>query len=123
MEKTTIFENLKCWQSSKKLLMSVHSVSHTGRLSSQFFLKNHLRRRSIQAMSLIAHGIHKSNMEFVLSLQDSNRSIAELKCMLALLADQNLLATERMHEVVHQIASETESHTIELIAWLQNSNR
>jgi hypothetical protein len=43
--------------------------------------------------------------------------------MLLLMADLNFLATEKMHEVVHQIASETESHTIELIAWLQNSNR
>ena len=123
MEKTTIFENLKCWQSSKKLLMSVHAVSHTGKLSSQFFLKNHLRRKSIHAMSLIADGIHKPGMEFISSLQASNHSIVELKCMITLLADLNFLATEKMHEVVQQIASETESHTIELIAWLQNSNR
>jgi four helix bundle protein len=107
----------------KKLLMSVHAVSHTGKLSTQFFLKNDLRRKSIQAMSLIADGMNKTNLQFISSLRASNRSIAELKCMLTLLADQNFLATEKMHEVVHQIASETESHTIELITWLQNSNR
>jgi four helix bundle protein len=123
MEKTTIFENLKCWQSSRKLLMTVNSVSKTGKIANDFFLKSHLKRKAVLAMGSIAEGFDKlSSREFIIDLNYSQRSVVELKCMLELFADQNLLATERMHEIVHQVADEATSHTIDLIAYLQSNN-
>jgi four helix bundle protein len=123
MEKTTIFENLKCWQASRKLLMMVNSVSNAGKLSNEFFLKNHIKRKAVLAMTMIAEGFDKaSSTAFISHLNSSQLSIAELKCFLTLFADQDLLVAHHSHDLVHQTANETNSCTVDLIAYLQSNN-
>jgi four helix bundle protein len=122
MEKTVIFRNLKCWQAARRLIQTVYSVSECEQLSEKYFLKSQLKRKAVLAMSTIAEGFDKtSNDEFILYLTSSQRSIAEIKCMSRLLADQKLIATQNINETVHHIANDTHAHNEELISFLQNN--
>jgi four helix bundle protein len=123
MEKAAIFRNLKCWQAARRLVQTVHAVSECEKLSEKYFLKSQLKRKAVLAMSTIAEGFDKiSNNEFILYLNSSQRSVAEIKCMSQLLADRQFIATQNINEIVHQMANDTHTHTEELISFLQENN-
>lgn len=123
MEKAAIFRNLKCWQAARRLVQTVYAVSECEKLSDRYFLKSQLKRKAVLAMSTIAEGFDKtSNDEFILYLNSSLRSVAEIKCMSRLLADQQLITTQNINATVHQIANDTHMHTEDLILFLQDNS-
>jgi four helix bundle protein len=123
MEKAAIFRNLKCWQAVRRLVQTVHAVSECEKLSEKYFLKSELKRKAVMAMSTIAEGFDKtSNDEFIFYLNSSLRSVAEIKCMSQLLADQEFITTQNINVMVRHIANDTHTHTEDLISFLQDNN-
>jgi four helix bundle protein len=121
MKKAPI-KNLKCWQASRQLVTTVHSISENEKLANHFFLKSSLKRKAVLAMSNIAEGFDRtSKEEFILHLNSTQRAVAEIKCMAQLLADQNYIETDKINMVINLIANDTHTCTGELISFLQNN--
>jgi four helix bundle protein len=119
--KATPFENLKCWQASRKLVSTVYAVSETQNLASEFFIKNQLKRASLKAMTSIAEGFDRmSSEEFISHLNSSKSAVVEIKCMLNLLLDMEYITEERINDFIHQVADDTRNCTVDLISYLQN---
>ncbi|HOX82434.1 MAG TPA: four helix bundle protein [Chryseolinea sp.] len=66
MSKVSRFEDLMCWQASRKLVREVYSLADQGRLSKDFDTKIQFKGAALSSMNNIAEGFGKfSTKEFI----------------------------------------------------------
>lgn len=120
MGKINRFEELRCWQASRKLVNQIYQISESGKLGRDFDTKSQLRRAALSSMNNIAEGFGKfSNKEFIRYLDISQSSALEVKSMLYVLYDMNYEAEEKLVEL-HSLVDEVRSLTLGFIKYLRS---
>jgi four helix bundle protein len=121
MSKVNRFEDLKCWQAARKLVMEIYGVSETGKLLRDFDTKSQIKRAALSSMSNIAEGFGKfSNKEFIRYLDIAQSSILEVKSILYVLHDMNYLVAEKIAQL-HLLTDDARALTLGLIKYLRKS--
>lgn len=119
MSKVTRFEDLKCWQASRKLVNEIFVVSETGKLLKDYDTKSQIRRAALSSMSNIAEGFGEfSNKEFIRYLDIAQSSALEVKRILYILLDMNYLSAEKINEL-QKAVDDTRSLALALIRYLR----
>lgn len=123
MSKVNRFEDLRCWQASRKLVGNVYRLAETGRLSKDFETKGQLKRAALSSMNNIAEGFGKfSNKEFIRYLDTAQSSALEIKSILYVLSDMEYLTRDKIEEL-HNLCNETRSLTLALIKYLRSKEK
>lgn len=123
MSKVSKFEDLKCWQSARKLVKEIYSISEHGRLAKDFDTKSQFKRAALSSMNNIAEGFGKfSRKEFIKYLDTSQSSALEIKSILYVLSDLNYLTEDKIAEI-RQMADDTRNLTLALIRYLRNKEQ
>ena len=97
------FEDLECWQNSRKFVQLIYKLSKKEMFKNDFELVGQVRKSSISSMANIAEGFHRnSNKDFMKFLDYARASVAESvsHCYAAL--DQNYITEKEMDEVNKQ---------------------
>lgn len=117
MGKINRFEELRCWQASRKLVKEIYRMSESGKLSRDFDTKSQLRRAALSSMNNIVEGFDKfSNREFIRYLDISQSSALEVKSMLYVLFDMKYEAEEKLAEL-HLLIDEVRNLTLGFIKY------
>jgi len=120
MSKINRFEDLRCWQASRKLVSMIYGMAESGKLMKDYDTKSQIKRAALSCMSNIADGFGKfSNKEFIRYLDIAQRSALEVKSILYVLPDMNYLMEEKINEL-HQLIDETRGLTLALIKYLRS---
>ena len=86
------FEDLECWQKSRKLTSKVYQVTSAGEFARDFALKNQIRKASISMLSNIAEGFERGgDKEFLQFLAIAKGSCGEVRAQLYVALDQAYL--------------------------------
>ena len=120
MSKINRFEDLRCWQASRKLVSMIYGMAESGKLMKDYDTKGQIKRAALSSMSNIAEGFGKfSNKEFIRYLDIAQSSALEVKSILYVLMDMNYLMAEKINEL-HQLIDETRGLTLALIKYLRS---
>ncbi len=94
------FEDIISWQKSKILALEIYKIFGD---SNDFGFKNQIQRAAISVMNNIAEGFErKTNKEFKYFLFVSKGSVAEVRSMLHLAKDLNMIDEEKFSELYKQ---------------------
>jgi len=103
MAKVERFEDLICWQMSRKLVREVYAMSADGALSKDVGTRDQLRRAILSVMNNIAEGFARySKKEFLLFLNHAQSSAAEMKSMLYVCEDLSYFSEENSKKLRQQ---------------------
>jgi four helix bundle protein len=119
MSKINRFEDLKCWQASRKLVNEIYTLAEIGKLSKDYDTKSQIKRAALSTMSNIAEGFGKfSNKEFIRYLDTAQSSALEVKSILYVLSDMNYVIEEKCNEL-HQLTDDMRNLTLAFIRYLR----
>jgi four helix bundle protein len=94
------FEDIEAWQKARELTRSIYQVSKAGVFSSDFGLRDQIRRASTSVMSNIAEGFERSGTgEFVQFLAIAKGSVGEVKSQLYVAVDQEYLSKKTFDQL------------------------
>jgi four helix bundle protein len=86
------FESLRIWHEARRLAKCVYEASNSGRFSTDFGLRDQIRRAAISIMSNIAEGFERrGDREFAHFLRIASGSAGEVRSQLYLAEDVGLL--------------------------------
>ena len=120
MSKINRFEDLWCWQASRKLVSMSYGIAESGKLLGDYDTKSQIKRAALSCMNNIAEGFGKfSNKEFIRYLDIAQSSALEVKSILYVLMDMNYLMVEKINEI-HQLIDDTRALTRALIKYLRS---
>jgi len=95
MSKVDVFEDLRAWKDSRKLVKSVYELSSSGELAREYVLKNQMRRAVVSIMANIAEGFERGgNREFLQFLAIAKGSAGELRSHLYAAYDLDFLQSD-----------------------------
>lgn len=111
------FEDLECWQLSRKLVNSVFDVCDAGKLARDFDLRSQFRRAALSSMNNIAEGFgrRKSQLEFIRFLDYAQGSCCEVRSITYVLEDRNYLEVEKI-ALIRDQSEKVKIKTLSLIA-------
>ena len=119
MSKVNRFEELKCWQASRKLVTEIYCIAENGKLLKDYDTRSQIKRAALSSMSNIAEGFGKfSNKEFIRYLDIAQSSVLEVKSILYVLQDMNYLIEEKINEL-HLLTDDVRALTLGLIKYLR----
>ncbi len=97
MEKYQQFEDLRVWQSAQELYKLTSKLFND---SKQFFFRDQILRAALSVSNNIAEGFErKSNKEWIYFLYVAKGSCGEVRSMLYLAEDQNMINKIEKEEV------------------------
>lgn len=101
------FEEIESWKKARELTKQVYRVSKKAPFSSDFSLRDQIRRAAVSVMSNIAEGFDRSGTgEFVQFLATAKGSAAEVRCQLYVALDQNYIDEDEFGNL-SSLASDT----------------
>jgi four helix bundle protein len=119
MAKVTKFEDLKCWQLARALVMLVFQACEEGKLAKDFETRGQIKRAALSAMNNIAEGFGRfGNKDFIRFLDISQSSAIEVKSITYALEDMNYLSQTRIN-LIREKAEETKNTTLAFIRYLR----
>ncbi len=99
MATITRFEELDAWQTARDLANLVYDLSDDDPFSSDFGLRDQIRRASVSVMSNIAEGFNSRTQKVFIDLLGRARgSAAEVQSQLYLARDQDYISQEGFNE-------------------------
>ena len=99
MATITRFEELDAWQTARDLANLVYDLSDDDPFSSDFGLRDQIRRASVSVMSNIAEGFNSRTQKVFIDLLGRARgSAAEVQSQLYLARDQDYIRQEEFSE-------------------------
>jgi four helix bundle protein len=117
------FEDLEAWQEARALTSRIYAVTSSGAFSTDFPLRNQIRRSAISIACNIAEGFDRFNpREFRHFLSISKASCAELRAQLYLALDQNYLDEDALNALMDQ-SDKIGRQLSNLMVHLQNQAR
>ncbi|MCB9053275.1 MAG: four helix bundle protein [Lewinellaceae bacterium] len=123
MEKVTRFEELRCWQAARILVRKVFMYTTTGELAKDRDTRSQVRRAALSVMNNIAEGFNRfSDKEKIRFLEISASSGTEVKSMLYLFEDLNLLPKETIEELRSE-TDKTINQTFGFIRYLKSKDK
>jgi four helix bundle protein len=116
------FEDLQCWQESRKLTNMVYDAIRQSRsFQKDYRLKDQCVGAAISVMGNIPEGfVRRSNREFIQFLFISLSSAAELQSHMYVAMDQNYV-TQEIFDNIYQQADKTAKMISGLITYLRNN--
>ena len=119
MAKVTKFEDLKCWQLARELVMLVFQACEEGKLAKDFETRGQIKRAALSVMNNIAEGFGRfGNKDFIRFLDISQSSAIEVKSITYALEDMNYLSQTRIN-LIREKAEETKNTTLAFIRYLR----
>ena len=89
------FEALDVWQRSRELANLIYSFSKKGTFSSDFGLRDQIRRAAVSIMSNIAEGFESNTQQtFIKYLGYAKASAGEVRAQLYIVKDQGYISGE-----------------------------
>jgi len=117
------FEEIEAWKLGRKLTQMIYEVTTKGAFSSDFGLRDQIRRASGSIMHNIAEGFDGgSNKEFIKFLRYSQRSCSEVQSELYIALDQNYISSVQFKQL-YDLALQVHSKIGGFIAYLLKSER
>ena len=94
------FEDIQAWQEGRKLLGQIYEVVELKPFSTDFELKNQIKRASISILANIAEGFGRGgNKEFLYFLSIAGGSAREVQSLLYVALDQEYLNKDTFKEL------------------------
>ena len=122
MTKVRRFEDLICWQKSRKLADSIHQLTRGAEFAKDFRLCNQILDAAGSVMHNIAEGSDSvTDPEFIRFLKIARRSGSEVQSELYLALDRRYITETDLKQVYEQV-DETKRLINGLIAYLRKSN-
>jgi four helix bundle protein len=119
MAKVTRFEDLKCWQLARELVLLVFKASEEGKLAKDFETRGQIKRAALSSMNNIAEGFGRySSKDFIRFLDFSQSSSIEVKSITYALEDMQYLSETRI-KLIREKAEETKNSTLAFIRYLR----
>ena len=122
--KITRFEDLQCWQESRKLVTMVYEAIRSSRsFENVYRLKDQSIGAAISVMGNIPEGfVRRSNREFIQFLFISVSSAAELQSHMYVALDQRYV-TRDIFDLIYQQADKTAKMISGLITYLRENEK
>lgn len=100
MPKIERFEEIKAWQLSRDLVLSVYQASGKGPFATDYALRDQIRRASVSVMSNIAEGFEReSDKELKRFLYMAKGSAGEVRSQLFVALDLGYLTTDQFADL------------------------
>lgn len=100
MAKIEKYEDLRCWQQSRKLVNYVYELIEKPALKNEFALSDQLKRAGISVMTNIAEGFTRYHKrDFIRFLDYAQSSAQEVKSLLYIIADREIADIKEVKEV------------------------
>ena len=116
------FEEMQCWQKARELTNKIYQASNRVPFSSDFALKDQIRKAAVSVMSNIAEGFDRGGTsEFIHFLAIAKGSASEVRCQLYVAVDQAYIDREEFLQL-KALATETGRMTGGLMKYLRTSN-
>ena len=123
MSKITRFEDLESWQLSRVFVKDIFLFMNDLEVRKEYELKGQLKKASLSIMNNIAEGFGRySRNDFVRFLDYSSGSSSEVKSMLYLMEDLEMLKNEKAEEFKERVDL-IQSKVLGLIRYLTKENK
>ncbi len=100
MAKIDKYEDLQCWQKSRKLVNCVFDLIETPSMKNEYALADQLKRASISVMTNIAEGFNRYHKkDFIRFLDYAQSSAQEVKSLLYIVADRKMADNGKVEEI------------------------
>ncbi len=110
------FEDLRAWQSARKLVSSVYAATRQEPFARDFGLRDQIQRAAVSTMSNIAEGFESgTDGDFSRFLAYARASAAEVQSLLYVALDAGYLSRENF-ETLYRLAEETKALSGGLLA-------
>jgi len=94
------FEDIKAWQKARMMTCRVYGITAEGVFSSDYSLRDQIRRASVSIMANIAEGFgRQSKREFANFLNIARGSTTEVQSHLYVALDLNLIKAEQFEDL------------------------
>lgn len=104
MSKIESFEDLRSWQKAHKFVLKIYSITKSLPSEEKYVLTSQIRRASISIPANIAEGMGRNSLkELIRFLYIARGSAEELKSLLLIVKDLELLEIEVMEEMLDEI--------------------
>jgi four helix bundle protein len=117
------FEELDVWKNGKKFTVLIYKVTNSKTFSSDFSLRDQLRRASVSIISNIAEGFERNgNKEFIRFLKIAKGSAGEIRAQLYIAFELDYISNsefKELYEEINLISKQLSS----LITYLRNSEQ
>lgn len=114
------FEEIEAWQLSRELVKEMYQVFDEQSIKKEFELKSQFKKANLSIMNNIAEGYGRfSNADFVKFLDYSSGSASEVKSMLYLMEDLELLSYSNSNEYRRRVDI-IQSKVLGLIKYLRH---
>jgi four helix bundle protein len=98
------FEELDVWKNGKKFTVLIYKVSNSKTFSSDFSLRDQLRRASVSIISNIAEGFERNgNKEFIRFLKIAKGSAGEIRAQLYIAFELDYISNSEFKELYGEI--------------------
>lgn len=116
------FEDLKCWQKSKLLALTIYKLTNNSEsFSKDYGLKDQIRRASVSAPSNIAEGFERNgNKEFIQFVSIAKGSLGEVRTQL-LIAHELSYINKTEFESCNSLALEAGKLCSGLLTYLKST--
>ena len=113
------FEDLEIWQLARELVKMIYEISNRTPFSTDYGLKDQIRRSSVGVMNNISEGFESRTVKlFIDYLGRSKGSCGETRSVLHVALDQNYI-TETEFNYLLQQCEKISSKTLRLIQYLE----
>ncbi len=113
------FEDIQSWQKARILSNQVYDLTDEGKFSSDFELRNQIRRAAGSVMHNIAEGFDAGyDPEFIRFLKTARRSASEVQSQLYLSLDRSYISEDDLRNI-YDNATETKKLINGLITYLK----
>ena len=122
-KKVSKFEDLDCWIAARELVKEIYKISNEGKLAKDWDTRSQFRRAALSIMNNIAEGFARyHDKEFIRFLDFAQSSAAEVKSMLYVFEDVELLEKDKVDRL-HKMTDKVRNLTLGLIRYLKNKNK
>ena len=116
------FEDIMAWKKARKIVNKIYNITDDRSWEHDYALKDQIERASISIMSNIAEGFEReTTKEFIRFLYMSRGSVGEVKSLIYILLDRNIIKGNSFKEL-HNELSEIGKILNGFIAYLKNRN-
>ena len=113
------FEDLEIWQLARELVKMIYEISNRAPFSTDYGLKDQIRRSSVGVMNNISEGFESRTVKlFIDYLGRSKGSCGETRSVLYVALDQNYISETEFNDLLQQCAK-ISSKTLRLIQYLE----
>ncbi len=120
MGKVERFEDLRCWESARKLVKEIYQLTKTERLARDFGLRDQLQRSAVSIMTNIAEGFARYNRkDFLRFLNYAQSSAVELKSLLYIIQDSGWISASRISNLQNK-SEDVKNLILGLIKYLKS---